>query len=604
MIRFIPFLILILAGSAFAAVAPPEIAGVKPAVLVADDIKAFKPFSANATQNKHEIVPVEGQPFSSAARLTAAVQGTNYWDYGMTVPNAAAVKKGDVLWLSLSARRVATRKESGEAQAELVLEQPSGAGAGRVRQLERSLSFGPEWTTIHLPFAADRDAAAGAARLGVRYGHAVQTIEVGGITLLNYGPNVKLTDLPQTIIRYDGYAPDSPWRKAAAERIEKIRKSDLTVHVTDSSGQPVPEASVSVRMKRHTFTWGAQIDANDIILDTPDAVKNREIVEKYFNQVVFGNDMKWNRWINQSRQFGRSQTLAALPWLAERDISVRGHVLVWPSWSNLPRFLRQHEKDPATLRKAVSDHITEQTTTLSNKMADWDVVNETYRHHDLLDLLGRDIMVEWFKLAKAGSPQSRLFYNDYTLFHGNGPGSPSAHFFDTIQFLKKHGAPVDAIGEQGHFGGSPPGPPEILAKLDHFATLGLPIVITEFDIDTADLGLQADFVRDFTTATFSHPAVTGFVNWGIWEGTRGKNYSPKAALWDLKWNLRPHGKVFLDLIDKTWRTQEEGSTAANGNYTTRGFHGTYQIIATHDGRTGTIDFRLAPGTQSAKVILP
>lgn len=283
------------------------------------------------------------------------------------------------------------------------------------------------------------------------------------------------------------------------------------------AGKPIEGADITVRMRRHAFAWGTAVDVHRLIAATgPDADHFRQIVETYFNKVVFENDSKWGRWLAQ-KPIDRQNILAALNWLDARHIPVRGHVLVWPSWKQKPQFLRGLEKTPEALRTAVLAHIDEQTAMYGKRVAEWDVINETFTNNDLLKILGRSVMIDWFKQAHAGAPDVKLFYYDFVMFHGMTPESPSQYLFDTVNFLVDQGAPIWGIGEQGHFGGNPPGPARILQQLDRFATLGLPIQITEFDIDTPDEQLAADFTRDFTTAVFSHPAVTGMVQWGFWE---------------------------------------------------------------------------------------
>ena len=77
----------------------------------------------------------------------------------------------------------------------------------------------------------------------------------------NFGWPVKLDALSYTSSTYTGRAADAPWRNAAAERIEKIRKGDLTIAVTDAAGKPVPDAQVRVIQKKHAFGWGTAVDA-------------------------------------------------------------------------------------------------------------------------------------------------------------------------------------------------------------------------------------------------------------------------------------------------------------------------------------------------------
>jgi len=71
-----------------------------------------------------------------------------------------------------------------------------------------------------------------------------QTIEIGGISMVNLGTNMDVAQVPCTRITYPGQEPDAPWRKAAADRIEKYRKADLTVRVVDKDGKPVPGATI------------------------------------------------------------------------------------------------------------------------------------------------------------------------------------------------------------------------------------------------------------------------------------------------------------------------------------------------------------------------
>ncbi len=586
-----------LASSCAAQLAPQPAAALPPATeLLPQGGGEFKSYGQGPQTSAAKIAPVTGENFSQALRLTTITPPKNYWDYGSTTPLIAPVKRGDVLWASVKLRRLTTLKESGEAQTEIAfMQQVDGR---EVRSLERLVSFGEGWTQFDIPFVAKADSAIGEAKIGVRYGYGKQSFELGGVRLLNYGQNVKVGDLPLTRIRYGGWNADAAWRKAADARIEKIRKGDLTVKVVDAAGKPVSGAKIEVRMKRHAFGWGTEIDAK-LILDTtkPDNARYRQTLETYFNKVVFGNDLKWGRWIEPKTQ---ERVAATLPWLRERKIAVRGHVMLWPSWQHLPSslFTDDVKKDTAAIKKLVSDHIADQTNAMRGQLAEWDVANETFKHHDLLDILGRDAMVDWFKQARAGAPNVRLFYNDYTMFQ---PGEGQDYFFNTVKSLKDSGAPIGGIGEQGHFASSPPGIPSVLATLDKFGSLGLPIQITEFDIDTDDAGLQADFMRDFSIAVFSHPSVMGVMQWGFWEKA---HWLPRAALWDKDWNLRPHGQVWTDLVFKTWWTTADGQTAKNGTYATRGFYGDYEITVSRGAAHKAVNFRLAPRQTALSVTMP
>ena len=537
-------------------------------------LAAFQPGGNAATDARVKTVRLSGQPFPEALQVATLKRPPYPWNITLAAPTTGPIHKGDVLFASVSARRIASRQETGEALLELVVE---GNSDGHHKLIELASSVGPEWTPVRAPFVADADYQAGAAQVSLRFGYAPQTIEVAAIGLTNFGTRATVKDLPLTTTHYAGWATNAAWRAAAAERIEKIRKGDLQLEVVDARGRPVGDAKVSVRMLRHAFAFGSAVQAGRIAAPAnADDERYRQTIEKYFNKVVFENDLKWYRW--QTNQPGgaehRRQVLTAIDWLQARAIAIRGHVMIWPSWENTPGFLRGLSNQPAALREAIDGHIADQTAALRGRLTEWDVVNESYAHHDVLQVLGRAEMVHWYQLAHQGDPVVKLFYNDYIMFAGDGAGSPSRYFFDTLNFLKTNGAPIGGIGEQGHFGGSPPAPEQVLAAFDRFGALGLPIQISEFDIDTSDEELQATYTRDFLTACFSHPAVSGVMMWGFWEGA---HWRPRAALWNQDWTLRPHGQVWLDLVTKAWWTNAEGVTAADGKFSTRGFCGDYEI---------------------------
>jgi endo-1,4-beta-xylanase len=224
---------------------------------------------------------------------------------------------------------------------------------------------------------------------------------------------------------------------------------------------------------------------------------------------------------------------------------------------------------------------------------EWDVINEPFANHDLMDILGREEMVEWFKMAKNLDPKPRLFINDYPSLDGAATSNPHLnHFYDTITFLQKNGAPLEGIGFQGHFGSNVVPPERVLSGLDRFAKFGLPIAITEFDMDTQDEDLQARYMRDFLTATFSHPSVDSVIMWGFWEG---RHWMPNAALYRQDWSIKPHGQVWLDLVKKAWWTNAQGATNTKGEYSTRGFYGDYIVTVNANGKTKTVNAKLQKG---------
>ncbi len=151
-----------------------------------------------------------------------------------------------------------------------------------------------------------------------------------------------------------------------------------------------------------------------------------------------------------------------------------------------------------------------------------------------------------------------------------------------LSILLDNGAPIQAIAEQAHIGGTPPGIPLVLERLDKFSELKLPIVISEFDIFSDDDDFKARYLSDFLIAFYSHPNTTGFTQWGFWAGM---HWLPMAALWDKEWKICKHGQVFTDLVSKTWWTNFDGQTSKSGDCKLRGFTGDYEITVYNNGKT-------------------
>ncbi|NEW84328.1 MAG: endo-1,4-beta-xylanase, partial [Mariniphaga sp.] len=540
--------------------------------ILADGFSSWTVYGTDNPKSIIEEVSVTGQPFAKALRINTFNKPGGSGNCSLNINLISPLQKGDVLWISFRTRSLESKRETGESNIELRVDQLVNGKYVWPPYLERGISFGKEWTETSIPFVIPKDVKVEDVKLVFGFDSYPQRFEIGPVTFLNCGQNVKLEDLPRSVVRYEGGEPDAPWRKAAAERIEKYRKGDLTIKVLDTNGKPVRNAEVSIRMKRNAFNWGTATSSQRLL--DPESKIYRDTLLKYFNQVVFENEMKWGPWSQQNPQERGIKTKEALQWLNKKGITTRGHVMVWPSWQHSPKYLTTLKSDTSLLRKEILNHINEQTRIMGGLLDEWDVINEPYAHHDVMDILGKDEMVKWFKAARTGDTGVKLFLNDYTMFHGEGADSPSEKFFDNVKFLKENGAPIDAIGEQAHIGGTPPSIPKVLERLDRFAQLGLPIQISEFDINSNDDEFKARYLRDFLTALYSNPTTIGFVQWGFWEG---QHWFPVAAMWNKDWSVRKHGKVYTDLVTKTWWTNADGKTTKDGTYKVRGFCGDYEV---------------------------
>ena len=414
----------------------------------------------------------------------------------------------------------------------------------------------------------------GAATLTLFCGQMAQTVEVAAVKMLRFGPETDIAAFPRIRRTYPGRAPDAAWRVAALERIERDRKHDFQARFTGADGKPLANAKVAITLRRHAFGFGSAVPAAYFTAETDNARKFREIVDKYFSMVVFENDLKdmfWGAGTNAGHKARCTADLdAAFAWLADRHIAVRGHYLMQVA---VPP--NMHGKSDDETRRHFLDTARERIAFAGKRVIEWDVINrpvawsgaEMFSTRPALRALDREV----FQLARSLTDLP-MFVNEDQIFR---PGRQSDETYDYIRALLDAGFKVDGMGNQAHMDDSfLPSPEHILAVTDKFAAIVPRQIITEFDvITTADEELAADYTRDILIATFSHPAYTGFLWWGFWEGSHWK---PAAASWNKDWSIRKRGEVIEEWLGKRWRTEVEATTDAAGIVRWRGFPGWYE----------------------------
>ncbi len=506
-------------------------------------------------------------PLHNVLRLATKKPTEKQWSIQTTAKVNIPIKKGDFLLAVFYVRGEFMPNE--QAKCVFVFEDgktPWAKSAEHVVEAEK------DWQKFYVAFAARDNYAPGEAQMSFQAGFGPQIVQIAGLRVLNFGHTVKYGDLPYTPLTYRGRAATAEWRKEADERIEKYRKSTLSVFVHNVKGRKVVGAEVRIRQVRHAYGFGSAVDAATLFAQNEDGEKYRSIIESSFNKVTLENDMKWPQW-----EKDKQPALDALAWLAERNITVRGHTLLWPGWKNLPKDLEALASDPAKLKSRILDHIRDEVTTLKGRVTEWDVVNEPYSNTDIQKVLGDGILVDAFKAARDADPKARLFVNDYgILSHGAADTEHHDALYKTIQTLRAGGAPIAGIGMQGHFDKQLTPPTKVWETLDRFAAFGIPIQITEHDIDVLDEEAWTDYTRDFMTVCFAHPATSAFITWGFWEG---RHWIPSAALWTKDWQPRPAAKVWYELVFKKWWTNVRSWSDYRGRTKAKCFLGDYIIEA-------------------------
>ncbi|HMJ68711.1 MAG TPA: endo-1,4-beta-xylanase [Cyclobacteriaceae bacterium] len=234
-----------------------------------------------------------------------------------------------------------------------------------------------------------------------------------------------------------------------------------------------------------------------------------------WNQVSPENAGKWGSVEASKDVMVWDQLDNAYKYAKDNGVPFKQHTLVWgqqqPAWiSALP---------PADQMKQVEEWI----KLFCERYPDTDfidVVNEPLHavpvYSDALGgkgTTGWDWVVWAFEKAKAYCPKAKLILNDYNIIGNN---VATLNYLDIIKILKDRSL-IDIIGEQGHFLETTPNS-TITSNLDKLYATGLPIHISEYDINLAsDAEQKAKYESQFP-ALWGHKGVYGVTLWGYKQG--------------------------------------------------------------------------------------
>lgn len=212
-----------------------------------------------------------------------------------------------------------------------------------------------------------------------------------------------------------------------------------------------------------------------------------QLLEKHFATVTAENAHKWEHLQPSPGAFEFAAADRFVAFAEERKLVIIGHTLVWhnqtPGW--VFRNGDGGEVDRATLLERMREHIQTVVGRYRGRIRGWDVVNEaldedgSLRSSPWRRIIGDDYIVKAFEFAHKADPAAELYYNDFSL--ENAPKREGA--IRIVRQLKAAGIPVAGVGSQGHYKMYWPSAKQIAEMLEAFAAEGVPVMITELDMD-------------------------------------------------------------------------------------------------------------------------
>jgi endo-1,4-beta-xylanase len=528
--------------------------------------------------------------FGRALRLTLPQDPsvTSPWDIQIGQPVEKEVRRGETLYLKAWMR-------SPQRQSAWLVYELGRAPHTKVFMTKVDLS--PEWEEHRLVVKSSLTFAPKDAQFKIFAGTMNGVIEAAQISLANYGPSAPMSLFKPTAVDYRR-SKDTTWQAGAAARIQKLRTSQARLQLVGSNGKPLRGVTATATLKKHHFRFGTAVTARWINDPSEDGKAYRRMLESAFNTVVFENDMKWGPMESGNWQ----SVLAAMDWLEKQGFAIRGHNLVWGSDHNLPSHMVGLGKEASVA--AIRARIMDAAQRTNGRLYVWDVVNEAVTERSLWDRIGWDQFTDAFRLSRRLMPNVKLAYNDFNISNEGGGLRHRAEAIKRAQLIQAAGPYLDIFGDQAHM--SPPATPisRVLKAWDEVhGALKVPLEITELDFTSWDEQSHGDYIEDYVTAAFSHPAVEAVIFWGFWEGAHWLG-AQGGAMVSRDWKPRRSWTLYDRLVNQKWRTKAQLKTTATGSGAFRGFHGVYEVTAIVNGKKLKGTFELLPGqTGPIKAVL-
>ena len=258
-----------------------------------------------------------------------------------------------------------------------------------------------------------------------------------------------------------------------------MRKSKVRFQVTYATGTALGGAAVSIKQTKSGFPFGCGM--NHYIL-LSNAYQNW--FASRFKFTTFTNEMKW--YSTEKEQGHENYTIAdAMLSFAEKNgIAVRGHNILWDSPKMQPQWVKN--LSPGELRIAATKRTDSVVRRYSGKLIAWDVMNENMHFSFYEDKLGKNASSEYYLRAYQLDPKTKMFSNEFNTIEYSKEirASPVNYVKKIKEILSYPGIKgiLLGIGIQCHFSSGYPYLVYMRSALDILGSTGLPIWLTEVDV--------------------------------------------------------------------------------------------------------------------------
>jgi hypothetical protein len=417
-------------------------------------------------------------------------------------------------------------------------------------------------------------------------------------------------------------AQDAFIENVALPNIEKYRKSNARLELSDADGRTLTEGTYEINQTRQAFGFGVSIpffqdpvgDPGPDFEPPPVTPKELAMVKGVFNYSVIPFSAKWQRLEPEEGQRHYEELDKYVDWCVKNGIRMEFHYLsgFTPRWVQLKS--REEQKE-AWLR-----HCRQTVDRYHDRIKYWQVINDSRLTMWAAEAF-KEIHAKYPDL-KLGTSNCSQFYSPYSGVQALSGGMMLGA--SEIEELQAEGVKVDFFSSHGHKPmGVWPDMRMVYEALDAFAAYGVKVHVSEA---TLDIGLSmvsqvrqeqkwtpelaAEFFEKYYTVLFSHPAMEAINYWDLSAsivrpmGGRGGMMiggTGQAGLLDPTKDdaPRPLYLKLKELIHDRWMTRFSDTLARDGTVAFRGFHGDYEItVRTPSGKVLKGTFSVQPDSEN------
>jgi len=345
----------------------------------------------------------------------------------------------------------------------------------------------------------------------------------------------------------------------------------ITIRSRDDSSFRLPSPSLKVLAARHGIQLG-----NFAIADRIGVPQYSQILTSQFNLALIDNTPNWYFTYGGLRPspttYNFSQMDQIVAYAQKNHMAIQAHHLLWGEEKWLPDWLKNGNYTQAQLMNIIHSDIATVVGRYKGKISEWSVVNEAFTRGQHIDGLhdwwadhtgGDAYIAQAFIWAHQADPNAKLILND---FDNETQNSVSDAMYNYIKSAKAQGVPIDGIGMQMHIDATDvPSKQAVISNMRRFASLGVGVYVTEFDVNMSGLRNDSDSQKDQIEAgiyynmmraciesnvchSFSELGITDNETWYNYMGPSSADARP--LMFDSNYNPKPAFYAFRAALEQ------------------------------------------------------